>query len=359
MKNGKILVVDDNDDHRNAIHYLLKKEGYFVITAESGETGLTELDKHDDIQVLITDLAMLETSGVQLLEEIKDRKQPLRRIVVTAYDEELPYDQAEELHVFAYLNKPISKTTLIFTVKSAFNDLHLDEAKRWEELGEAAINFVKLLENRAGVIFEHIHIIKRDLGLIPDSVEAKFNEIDELYDQIIGIERTLLTPFERTTMEDVNIKGIIELSMDIISISEDIEIIRDYGSEEHIVYSNSDSLQKVFEDVIRNAVEAMQDVMTKKLTISTARGPDETVRITIHDTGHGISKEEKNKIFRPFYKTRGEGNFGLGLFCAKGTITKFGGTITFQSNREDGTTFVITLPLSKGETQNVGEKIEK
>jgi signal transduction histidine kinase len=302
---------------------------------------------------------MLGVSGVQLLVEIKDRKQPLQRIVLTAYDEELPYDQAEELHVFAYLTKPISKHTLLFTVKSAFSELYLEEAQKWEELGEAAIDFVKLLENRTGVILEHIHTIKRDLGRIPDGVEAKFKEIDELYDQIIGVKRMLLTPFERTTMEDVNIKVIIELSISLIPLAEDIELIKNYGSEEHVVYSNSDSLQKVFEDVIRNAVDAMSDEKTKKLTISISRGADETVRITIHDTGCGISKEEKVNIFRPFHTTKGEGNFGLGLFCAKGTITKFGGTITFQSNREDGTTFVITLPLSKKETQNVGKEVEK
>ncbi len=82
MKNGNILVVDDNDDHRTAIQYLLEKQNYCVIPAENGESGLRQLYEHDDIQVLISDLAMLGVSGVQLLEEIKDRKQPLRRIVL-------------------------------------------------------------------------------------------------------------------------------------------------------------------------------------------------------------------------------------------------------------------------------------
>jgi signal transduction histidine kinase len=350
MKSEKILVVDDNDDHRNAIEYLLKKEGYSVIPAGNGETGLEELEKRDDIQILITDLAMLKISGVQLLEKIKDHKQPLRRIVLTAYDEELPYDQAEELHVFAYLNKPISKTTLIFTVNSAFNDLHLEEAKKWEELGQVAIDFVKLLENKVGVILGHIHAIKKVLGHTTGNIDAKFKEIDDIVEQIVGSKRTLLTPFERTTMEKVNIKEIIELSIDLIPIAEGLELIKNYGSKEYIVNSNSFSLQKVFEDVILNAIEAMQDVETKRLTISISEEPGKTVRITIHDTGRGISKLEKDKIFRPFYTTKGREHFGLGLFCAKNTITKFGGTITFQSHKEEDTSFIIDLPLLKKET---------
>lgn len=127
MSKEKILVVDDNDDHRNAIQYLLDKEGYSVIPAQNGAIGLKQLKKHNDIRVLIVDLAMLELSGVELLTKIKDRKHPLRRIVLTAYDEELSFTNAEELEVFAYLSKPISKNPLIFTVRSALNDLYLKE----------------------------------------------------------------------------------------------------------------------------------------------------------------------------------------------------------------------------------------
>lgn len=350
MKNGKILVVDDNDDHRNAIEFLLRKESYCdILTAPDGMTGLEILNKHGDIKLLLTDLAMLEISGVDLLEKIKNRQGPFRRIVITALDEVLPFKKAEELKVFAYLNKPISKHTLIFTVQSAFNDMYLEEAKKWEELGQGAIGFVKRLGQRVEVIPEHIHFIKREFEYNPESVNEKLNEIENIVEEIIGLRRDLSTPFEETTMEDVNIKEIIELSIDLIPIPDGIETIKNYGSEEYVVYSNQNNLQKVFGDVIGNAIDAMQDVGTKVLTISISRGSEETAQITIHDTGCGIPEEEKGKIFRPFHTTKGWGNFGLGLFGAKGTITKFGGTITFQSNREDGTSFVITLPLSMEE----------
>ena len=127
MKKEKILVVDDNLDHRNAIQFLLEKGGYIVISANNGRTGLDILDKRDDIRIIIVDLAMLEFSGVEMLKEMKDWKRPLRRIVLTAYDGELSFTEAEELKVFAYLNKPISKHTLIFTVRSALNDLYIKE----------------------------------------------------------------------------------------------------------------------------------------------------------------------------------------------------------------------------------------
>ena len=155
MITEKILVVDDNDDHRNAIQYLLKKQGYTVIPAQNGVIGLKEFEDHDDIRVLIVDLAMLEISGVDLLERIKNRRRPLRRIVLTAYDEELSFEKAEELKVFSYLNKPISKHSLLFTVKSAFNDLYLEEfSEKHTQLQEA------IQQNKFDLILELGHNLK-------------------------------------------------------------------------------------------------------------------------------------------------------------------------------------------------------
>lgn len=127
MEKDKILVVDDDDDHRNAIKFILEKEGYSVITAQNGKIGLKRLKQNDDIRVLIVDLNMAELSGVDLLKQIKNLGNPLRRIVLTAYAEQLLFTDAEELEVFAYLNKPISKNSLIFTLRSALNDLYLKE----------------------------------------------------------------------------------------------------------------------------------------------------------------------------------------------------------------------------------------
>ena len=144
MKKEKILVVDDNKDHRTAIEFLLRNENYDILTAPNGETGLELLNNHDDIKVLIADLAMLELSGIELLEKVKDRQQPLRRIVLTAHNEELPFEKAEELKVFSYLNKPVSKHTLLFTVKSAFKDLYPERFGETQYQWDVFISYSKM-----------------------------------------------------------------------------------------------------------------------------------------------------------------------------------------------------------------------
>ncbi len=344
MKKETILVVDDNDDHRNAIQYLLKKQNYTVIAASDGTMGLKELEEHDDIRVLIVDLAMLEISGVDILVRIKNRRHPLRRIVITAYDEELPSEKAEELKVFAYLNKPISKHTLLFTVKAASNDLHLDEVKKWEELGQTAVDFVKLLGEKVGIIPGCIRSLSEELGDIPGNVQTKFQQIDDIVEQIIKLKGVLLAPFEKTVIEKVNVTDIIKVAIVVSSIPADIKVSTNYLTEELMVDSNQVDLQKVIAEIILNALDAMKNTEIKELTFSTSKKENETIEITIRDTGCGIPEENKSKIFLPFYT---EENLGVGLFCAKKTLEKFGGTIVFNSNKEEGTSFVITLPLSK------------
>jgi DNA-binding NtrC family response regulator len=125
METRKILVIDDHDDHRNAVQYVLRKENFDVLTAKNGKTGLKLLKKHDDIRVVIVDLKMPDISGIEVLEKIKNRH-ALHRIVLTAYDGKLPVEVAEELKVFAFLNKPVENHSLLFTVKSAFNGLQED-----------------------------------------------------------------------------------------------------------------------------------------------------------------------------------------------------------------------------------------
>ena len=90
------------------------------------------------------------------------------------------------------------------------------------------------------------------------------------------------------------------------------------------------------------------------LTIVTKQtDPENSVEIKISDTGCGIRREHRTRIFDPLFTTKkvGEGT-GLGLFVSYGIISKHGGNITFETKTEEesvdtGTTFTITLPAVK------------
>jgi signal transduction histidine kinase len=118
------------------------------------------------------------------------------------------------------------------------------------------------------------------------------------------------------------------------------------------VKGDPDELHQVFLNIINNAVYVMKGGGV--LTIATrAINNGRDVEIRIADTGYGIDKKYRSRIFDPLFTTKevGEGT-GLGLSVSYGIVKKHGGTIAFETRTKDesedtGTTFIITLPAIK------------
>jgi signal transduction histidine kinase len=115
------------------------------------------------------------------------------------------------------------------------------------------------------------------------------------------------------------------------------------------VKGHTEELQQVFFNIINNAISAMKGGGTLTVT-TTALDDVRQVEIRFADTGHGIKKEYRRKIFDPLFTTKkiGEGT-GLGLSVSYGIITEHGGIIAFETKTEEesektGTIFIITLP---------------
>lgn len=101
-------------------------------------------------------------------------------------------------------------------------------------------------------------------------------------------------------------------------------------------------LQQAVVNLITNAIQAMDE--GGRLTIE-ARKDGRYIIISIGDTGAGISKEQKEKIFEPFFSTRkADGGVGLGLTIVRNAILSHGGRIEVESEEGKGSTFRIILP---------------
>lgn len=78
------------------------------------------------------------------------------------------------------------------------------------------------------------------------------------------------------------------------------------------------------------------------------------VEIEVADSGHGISRQEMDRVFNPFYTTRRQGT-GLGLSISQAIIHEHGGTITVSSEPGQGTVFLVDLPLDKRNRSRRGD----
>jgi signal transduction histidine kinase/CheY-like chemotaxis protein len=104
-------------------------------------------------------------------------------------------------------------------------------------------------------------------------------------------------------------------------------------------------LREVLTNLILNAVDAMPDGGV--LELSTAVTED-AVEVAVRDTGIGIPESAREKIFDPFYTTKGLDGTGLGLSMTYGIVSRHGGRITVESAEGRGSTFRLTFPLAPG-----------
>ena len=111
--------------------------------------------------------------------------------------------------------------------------------------------------------------------------------------------------------------------------------------------ADGELLRRVVVNLIDNAAEAMEDSSAKELELSTRlhTGHD-TVEIAVSDTGQGISPEDKDKLFLPYFSTKERGT-GLGLAIASRIIAEHNGLIRAEDNLPVGARFVIELPLAE------------
>jgi len=102
-------------------------------------------------------------------------------------------------------------------------------------------------------------------------------------------------------------------------------------------------MEQVFANLFANAVDAMEGQGDLHVTM---RSGEQSVIITIGDSGRGIPRESLDKIFEPFFTTKDRGT-GLGLAIVYNIVKKHNGDVTVESEEGRGTTFTVTLPAGR------------
>ncbi len=106
-------------------------------------------------------------------------------------------------------------------------------------------------------------------------------------------------------------------------------------------------IQQVLLNLIRNAMDAMEATNSdqRNLIITTSPAGDDTIEVTVEDSGKGFVKKNEDQLFDAFYTTKKHG-LGMGLAISRSIIEEHGGTISVESGK--GTTFIVTIPRATG-----------
>jgi two-component system sensor kinase FixL len=123
-----------------------------------------------------------------------------------------------------------------------------------------------------------------------------------------------------------------------------------------MVFADKIQIQQVLMNLIRNAIEAMQEMEKRELTITTGRSNEECVFVTVQDSGPGLPKKVREKLFQPFTTTK-EGGMGVGLMICESIIQFHGGRIEVSPPDVPGTAFSFYLPVEEKFAQRAAEEM--
>jgi two-component system nitrogen regulation sensor histidine kinase NtrY len=128
---------------------------------------------------------------------------------------------------------------------------------------------------------------------------------------------------------------------------EGIRVCKDLAHNLPAVRADGELLRRVVVNLIDNAAEAMEGSSVKELLLRTRFNADrETIEIIVADSGHGISPEDKDRLFLPHFSTKDRGT-GLGLAIASRIMTEHHGSIRVEDKSPIGARFVLQLPITE------------
>ncbi len=228
------------------------------------------------------------------------------------------------------------------------------------EVAHEINNPLAIIDSETGVIQD---MLDPQMGLdsSPEAIRKELDEINKAVKRAKGITRKLLSFVRKTEMRRVE-SDVNHLLDDMVSGMKEqefrvsgINLVKEYAEDLPRLYVDPDLLQQVFLNLVNNAGDAVEKGDT--ITLATATEGN-WVAVTVSDTGKGMTSDQVEKIFMPFFTTKEAGKgTGLGLPICLNIIESFGGRLEVQSAPGAGSSFKVLLPLSDRSPDDNGRAV--
>lgn len=281
---------------------------------------------------------------------------------VTNFQFRFPFpDQPREVEIsLTSFEKDKARLCLIsvsdITEKSILRD-HLVRGERLREVGEVAAsvahnfnNLLTVIRGNAEIIFDHLAkddpLRQRAAKILKASDDGA-----EMIKRIRESTRHQARPTAPRAPVDLNeiVKDSIAFTEDYAKASQDerdarVRFETELADDIPPVRANPGALREVFVNLLRNGVDAIEG--QGRITVRTRAEAEHNV-VEVSDTGQGMSRDVREKLFRPFFSTKGERGTGLGLATGYAIVRRHGGEIEVASTSGEGTTFTVRLPVGE------------
>lgn len=189
-------------------------------------------------------------------------------------------------------------------------------------------------------ISENIEV-NSDNNLLLDMIKRNSLRINKLISDLLSATKLTHLNFQKENAETL-INELLQQAADSINLKH-IELVKQFHHTDSYIMAAKEKLKIALFNILINAVEAVP-VTGGKIIICTQL-TQETFELIIEDNGIGMTEEEMQRLFEPFFTSKSKGN-GLGLTNAQNIILNHKGSIQVESVKTVGTKFIIHLPLS-------------
>jgi len=404
-----ILIIEDSNDTRLALQKNLELEGYHVVLAGRALDGI-DVARRSNPDLILTDINLPDMTGRELATTLRSdpRFASIPIVALTAEDDKNQREMAFAAGINGYLIKPIDPDALIMHIQFFLSggtegpdqDSNLDEARtrymqdvvkrlegRIRELERKNKELERVDQMKNTFIQLTAHELRTPLTLITgysrlledhpplqemmrhdENVTVLINGLSESINRMQGIIEEILTTSRIMTSE-------IELDAKPTNMGAIVrKVLQDYDDalrERRItayfeetqwpssMRADGALLKLAIDNLVSNAIKYTPDGGKIMLT---AQQNGQLVRFTVRDTGVGVAKKDRQRIFERFHiggniqthttsKTAfNGGGLGLGLAICKGIVEAHGGRVTVESAGHDpknfpGSEFIVVLPL--------------
>jgi signal transduction histidine kinase len=365
MAGEKILIVEDFEVISNYLEVLLKKLAYETLPPiTSGEEAIQKVGALEPDLILMDIDLEGDLNGIETAGEIRDRFD-IPVLYLTSYSENEIFQKAKITEPYAYLIKPVQERELHANIEMALYrhklEARLRQALKAEAIatlsGGIAHNFNNMLSIIVGNLelaadqISEIHPAQKNLL---QAMKASLRARDVVW-QLMTATRQI---GKKRRSLDLKSTVIDTLNRFQTSVPTHIELRRNIAMTLPSILGDPDQISQALTHLCSNAVHAMEkhgvlEVTLAELTVKddeTAQyggmKPGEYVELTVSDTGCGISPEIMERIFDPYFTTKGIGKGeGMGLAIVNGIITGHDGEIIVRGKPGGGTVFAAYFPV--------------
>ncbi|MGB9623817.1 MAG: sensor histidine kinase [Phycisphaerae bacterium] len=370
MDTLRILVVDDEPGMRRGVARALQdfrvrlpdlngEVSFKVEQAESGEEALERIAASCP-DILLLDHKLPGISGLDVLDRIAEQQRDILTVMITAYASLETAVSATKRGAYDFLAKPFTPEELKTTIRKAAGHLIVQRQAR------------QLAREKRQLRFEFISVLAHELKAPLGAIEGYLNLLKNrsagddpaVYDRMIeraliraeGMRKMIMDLLDLTRIESGKKKReLTEVSVREVA-QNSIETFRPDAMKRNIsIHLRADDpvmmtadrgeIEIILNNLISNAVKYNRDGGNVDVALSRK---DDTVTITVADTGIGMTREEAARLFGDFVRiknarTRNILGSGLGLSIVRKLANMYGGDAAVTSEPDKGSTFTVTL----------------